>query len=129
MPRDWWKRQAKGDRTMEDILKKALEAVEKLNGEIYDFFEGCRPSNPDINLHYNYENRIPFFDLHTDGDSTIINFIGSYQLWMSDEDEREYDEKAEEYEPLEQFLRIEAQKIIDQLSQIKLLNPKRDIEL
>lgn len=105
-------------------IKEALAAVEKLNGEIYDFFEDGRTSNPDINIHYDYEDLIPFFDLHTDSNSIIINFIGEHQLWISCEDEREYFDNEDKYEPLEQFLRIEAQKIIDQLSQIKLLNLK-----
>ena len=90
------------------IIVEALEAVEKLNEKVYDYFEGFGLS-------------FPLLDLQTDGFSIIINFMGQHQLWFSDEDEREYtNEEENEYESLEQYLRREAQKIINQISGIKL---------
>lgn len=89
------------------IIVEALKAVEQLNEEIYDYFEGFGLS-------------FPLFDLKTDGFVIIIDFMGYLQLWNSDEDEREFYEEANEYESLEQYLRREAQEIINQISGIKL---------
>lgn len=91
-----------------DMINEALKAVEQLNEEIYDYFEGFGLS-------------FPLFDLQTDGFSIIIKFMGNHQLWFSDEDEREYtNEEEDEYESLEKYLRRESQKIINQISGIKL---------
>lgn len=88
-------------------LNEAFEVVEKLNQETYEYFEGCG-----LYLH--------LFELRTDGFSIIINFMGQHQLWCSDNDEREYvNEEADEYESLEQYLRRESQKIINQINGIK----------
>lgn len=93
------------------MINEALEAelaVEKLNGEVYDYFES-------------FGLTFPLFELRTDGFSIIIKFMGQHQLWDSDEDEREYtNEEDDEYEPLEGYLRREAQEIINQISGLKL---------
>ncbi len=87
---------------------EALRSVEKLNQEVYEYFE-------------RYGLSFPLFELKTDGFSIIINFMGQHRLWSSDEDEREYiNEEADEYEPLEQYLRREAQEIINQISGMEL---------
>ena len=93
-------------------IKEAIEVVEKLNNEIYNFFKK------------DYGEPFSMLDLCTDGNSIIINFLKIYRIWPPDEDEREYFDDKDEYEPIEQFLRKEIQKIIGQLSQIKLLNLK-----
>lgn len=90
------------------IIGEALRTIEKLNDEIYGF------------LNEDYGETFLTFELCTDGNSIIIKFMENHQLWFSYEDEREFYEKANEYEPLEQYLRREAQKIIDQISSIKL---------
>lgn len=88
---------------------EALKVVEKLNQEVYEYFE-------------RYGLSFPLFELTTDGFSIIINFMGQHRLWFSDEDEREYiDEEANEYESLEQYLRRESQEIINQISGINFL--------
>jgi len=90
-----------------DNYKEIIEIVEKINGEVFEHLER-------FGLTY------PFFELRTDGFSIIIIFMGYHRIWFSDEDEREFDEDKNEYEPLERYLRREAQKIIDQINGIKL---------
>lgn len=89
------------------MIGDAIIVVEELNQEIYDYFE-------------KYGLTFPLFELKTDGFSVIINFMGQHRLWCSDEDEREYHEETDEYESLEEYLRRESQKIITQISGIKL---------
>lgn len=91
-----------------EILNEAIEVVEKLNQEVYDYFE-------------NYGLTYSLLELKTDGFSIIINFMGQHRLWFSEEDEREFDDEINEYEPLEQYLRRETQEIINQIGGIKLL--------
>ena len=92
----------------DELLKEALEAISKLNLEIYEEFEQFGFS-------------FTIFELHTNGGDIIINFMGTLQLWHADEDEREFDEDKNEWEPLEEYLRKEAQEIINQIAIIKLL--------
>lgn len=87
-------------------MQEAIEAVSILNQEVYDYFEG-------FNMTW------PLFNLKTEGDCIII-YIENHRLWFSEEDEREFDENKNEHEPIESFLRREGQKIIDQISGIKL---------
>jgi hypothetical protein len=54
------------------------------------------------------------FEMKTDGLCIIINFLG-FQIWNSDDDEREHNEETEEYEPLENYLLREAKKILSEL--------------
>ena len=86
--------------------EKIIEIIEKLNEEIYD---------------NGGDEEFTYFDFRTNGTSAIINFMGNYQMWHSDEDEREYNDDKDEYESLEQYLRREAKEIINQISSIKLL--------
>lgn len=87
-------------------IQEAIEAVNILNQEVYNYFES-------------FSMTWPLFDLKTDGDCIIID-IGNHRMWFSEEDERVFDENKNEYEPIESFLRREGQKIIDQISGIKL---------
>jgi len=96
------------------MIKEAIQTVEKLNNELK---EHAYEENKDNHFLYEYAP----FDLTTDGEHIIISLFDNFQLWFNEEDERKYiDEEADEYEPLEGFLRREAQKIIDQISRIKL---------
>jgi len=90
------------------MYKEALEAVENINQEIYDFFEE------------KYGETFPVLDLKTDGFSFRITFMGNYQLWSDDNDERENNEATDEYEPFEPYLRRETQEMIDKIGSIKI---------
>jgi len=52
-------------------------------------------------------------------DSFVIDFMG-VRLWFSEEDERDWDEEYDEYEPLRDFLIKESKDIIFVLSSVKL---------
>ena len=60
-----------------------------------------------------------FFEYNTDGYSHLIKF-GGFVLWNSEDDDRSYVEKTDEYEPLEPFIRKEFNRMIDQLKKLKL---------
>jgi hypothetical protein len=57
------------------------------------------------------------FTMKTDGNTIIIEFLGC-QLWNNDDDEREYDEFADTYEPLEPFLRRRVGVLIENIRKI-----------
>ncbi len=91
------------------MSKEALEAVENINQEIYE------------DLWEKYGETFPILELQTDGYAIAITFMGDYQLWCSENDEREYfDEDKDEYEPLEKYLRRKVQELIDQIGGIKI---------
>ena len=46
--------------------------------------------------------------------------MGNYQLWTSEDDERNYDEDKDDYEPFEPYLRRETQRMINQIGGIKI---------
>ena len=92
--------------TNEEILE-VIEIVDKLNPELSD----------DMLETFGYN---PFgFELHTNGDCVAIEFLG-YPIWSSENDEREYDDEKDDYKPLEEFLRREANKLLDVIRSIKI---------
>ena len=90
------------------MSEEALKAVENINQEIYDFFEE------------KYGETFPILELQTDGFASVITFMGNYQLWFSNEDDREFNEVKDEYEPFEPYLRKKTQRMIDQIGSIKI---------
>ncbi|KKL81332.1 hypothetical protein LCGC14_1995800 [marine sediment metagenome] len=91
------------------MFKEILHAVEDINQEIYEFFEE------------KYGETFPILELQTDGFASVITFMGNYQLWTSEDDEREYiDEDKDEYEPFEPYLRRKTQEMINQIGSIKI---------
>jgi hypothetical protein len=55
----------------------------------------------------------------TDGYSKIIEFM-EFALWSDDDDEREYNEKTDEFEPLEPFVKRKLNELIDNLTSLKM---------
>ncbi|KKM27071.1 hypothetical protein LCGC14_1578480 [marine sediment metagenome] len=90
------------------MYKEALEAIESINQEIYDFFEE------------KYGETFPILELQTDGFALVITFMENYQLWSDDNDDREYNEATDEYEPIESYLRKKTQEMIDKIGSIKI---------
>ena len=90
------------------MSEEALKAIENINREIYDFFEE------------KYGETFPILELQTNGFALAITFMGNYQLWFSDEDDREFDKVKNEYEPLEPYLRRKTQKMINQIGSIMI---------
>ena len=90
-----------------EILNEADEAVEKLNEILSEF------------LFEKYgDDEFPIFELQTNGTFIIITFM-DYRIWFLDEDERYFNEEKDEFEPLEGYLKKEAQKLIDRISSLK----------
>jgi len=90
------------------IMKDAYDAVNILNKEI---------KNSDFDDDGWY---FPCLTLNTDGESIVIEFLDCFRLWFSDEDNREFYDHMNDYQPLETYLRKEAQEIINKISKIKL---------
>jgi len=55
-----------------------------------------------------------FFVARTDGRRTIVGFLGCI-LWTSEEDEREFFEDKNEWEPLVDFIRQERDKLLSNI--------------
>uniref|UniRef100_A0A6M3LHD6 Putative site-specific tyrosine recombinase n=1 Tax=viral metagenome TaxID=1070528 RepID=A0A6M3LHD6_9ZZZZ len=60
-----------------------------------------------------------YLDMSANGYCMVVEFLG-HQIWTSEWDEREYNEKEDKYEPLEGYLRREINKEIEKLKRIKL---------
>jgi hypothetical protein len=72
--------------------------------------------NDDI---YNiYDDGEILLSLKTNGYCEILEFLGVV-IWCSDNDERYFNEKINEYEDLELYIRKEMKKVIDKISIIK----------
>jgi len=59
------------------------------------------------------------FTLITNGDVIGVNFLDN-QIWNSDDDEREFFENQNDWEPLKPFLIQEANQIINLIKKIEL---------
>ena len=92
--------------TNEEILE-AIEVVYKLNPDLSDDQLETFGYNP------------LWFELHTNGDCVAIEFLG-YPIWSSENDEREYLDDKDDYESLEDFLRREANKLLDVIRSIEI---------
>ena len=85
----------------------AIQAVLNINQEIYN--------DIDTGLEY-----IDLLEYRTNGYAERIDFLGQ-QIWSSeDEGERGYNEKLDEYEPLEPFLRRAVNKLVGKIGEISL---------
>jgi hypothetical protein len=78
--------------------EQILQIVTKINEERYDevlstFFSLCFKS---------------------DGVSSVVEFLGS-PIWSSEDDCRAFDEKTNEFEPLENYLKKEMNKLVEEL--------------
>ncbi len=89
--------------------------VETLNEEIDDKFF-------DKNLHEEELTGYIYFDYRTNGEQHSISFMDAC-LWSSEDDLREcIDDEEDEYEPLEPFLRREANKLLGLLKELGEFN-------
>ena len=58
------------------------------------------------------------FEIKTDGYCVLIKFLGCV-IWLAENDEREYFEDKDKYEPLEEYLIKEKNKLIDKLIKLR----------
>lgn len=80
---------------------EALDLVADLNNEIF--------------LNDNYSG-FPIYEFESTGEESVIKYLGLI-IWSSEDDEREYDDFGDDYEPLRGFLVRECQKISKQLQE------------
>lgn len=57
----------------------------------------------------------------TDGFASVIEFMG-HVLWSTEDDDRDYIEETDDFEPLAPFVRRKFNELIDNLSALKLTN-------
>jgi hypothetical protein len=82
-----------------EIYEPVLKIVEDLN-----------------NAYMEVKGLAPFY-ITTDGVSVGVFFLEA-PLWCSAEDEREYDEEKEEYEPLEDYLKRELRNLAKNILEV-----------
>ena len=80
-------------------LTKVLEAVQELNDYISEKHEGGSAQAVEFS---------------SDGNMCAVRFCGS-TVWNEDEDDRNFDDNANEYEPLVPFLKKKINEQIDDL--------------
>lgn len=80
-----------------------VEIVNCLEIEVFEQTEGVEYLN---------------FELTTNGFYTMINFLG-ITIWSSENEEREYDEETDSYEPMEVYLRRALNEELDKIRKIK----------
>lgn len=90
------------------IEENIMYFIEDINQEIHDSEE-----YPDQYTEFT------LLEYRTNGYASIILFFGE-QIWSSEDDNREYDEETDVYEPLENYLRREINKFISLISNIKV---------
>lgn len=95
--------------------REILDAVEELNNEVLN---NCNYDGPAL------------FVAHFDGCSAYVTFLDR-TLWYEDDDERDYDEDTDSYEPLEDHLRRMASVFMAVLTKLDALlwagvQPKED---
>ena len=87
---------------MEDY-NKLVEIVNVLEQEVFEQTEGIEYFN---------------FEVVTNGFATIINFIG-LQIWNSEDDDRNYYDETDSYEPMDKHLRRILNTELDKLRMLK----------
>jgi hypothetical protein len=91
-----------------ELIQEVLEAVANINEQLYE------DRGPEGNvLGVTIE---PFTGI-------VIVEWGEYgvgRIWCSEDDDREYIEETDSYEPMEQYLRNTINKLVQELSKIKL---------
>ena len=97
-----------------DIDIETMQAVESINADIYNLNENEIKKNEDLicilNLCFLYT-----------GEIYVVNFLG-FPIWDSDNDEREYYEEEDKYEPIESFLRRKVSELIKTIGSLKMEN-------
>lgn len=83
-------------------LTEIVEIVQELEHEVWEKTEGVEYFN---------------FEVITNGTTLVISFIGII-LWSSEEDDREYYEERDSYEPMEPFLR---RRLNEELNKLRVL--------
>jgi hypothetical protein len=89
----------------DDQVCNLAKLVGKLNVEFYS------------QLERDDDEGIIVFELHSTGHEHVICFMDR-EIWASENDLREYDYDKDEYEPLEPFIRKEANRILYKITHV-----------
>ncbi len=89
--------------------------------EIIDYIELVSELNQELYNDHNIDSR---FSYTTDGLFDSISFDDKI-LWYSDDDDREWIESKNDYEPLKPFIKKKLNKYIDELVKIKFKRIKK----
>jgi len=83
-------------------IKETVDAIDNINGDLFE-----KTDNESI-----------IVELKTTGCVTIIEFCG-ISIWSSEDDDRQYIDQIDEYEPIEPFLRKKVNEVIETITKIK----------
>jgi len=105
---------------VDKLLEEAIETVESINDDIHE--NSYTDNEVESDLTILLEEGYPILTLNFAGNAGfIIFFYDHYQLWCSEDDERDYiNEDEEEYEPLKPYIQRKLKKLLTTLNQIKL---------
>jgi len=87
--------------------KEALEAVEAINQALHESQEG-------------EDCQAVLLTFSTDGDDAIVKFL-TQTIFLSSEDEREFDEQKNEWEPMQQYLWKQMNSILVDIEKISAI--------
>lgn len=82
--------------------------------EVEEVLEVVRKLNDEINENLEEASATFYFGMDTDGYSSVVTFMG-INIWSSEDDERDFVDNINEYEPLIDYLKFEANKMIENL--------------
>lgn len=95
-----------------DELFEIIDAVETINNRIYETI------NPDwYDRHSQDDYNYPELNIQSNGCAAIITFM-AVTIWSSEDDEREFIEEKNDYEPFEPFLEKEIKKLLEKASKL-----------
>jgi phage-related protein len=100
-----------------DLIKAELAKVQDLNKDKYEktpeeVIKVVRELNEEMENEDISESF--FFVAHTDGNCSVIEFIGS-DLWNSEDDDREFFEDKNEWEPLVNYIRRKRDELLSNI--------------
>lgn len=94
-------------------IQEVYNAIENINFELSDQYEELEVNHIE-GTSYNI-----FLELSTNAFSMVISYL-NFVIWKEDEDEREFYEDQNEYEPLEEFLRKKCKKFMQLLHNFQI---------
>ena len=75
-------------------------------------------SNINMDLQEDEKEDEIYLEIHTNGFCIVVKFLGE-QIWSSENEDRNFDDDANEWEPLEPFLRKKCKDLIIKISKLQ----------
>lgn len=98
---------------MNEELKEAIDAVDNINEDIIEGYKNDSGGDDDLGLY-------PRVSVSYMTYLGIIVEFDDIRIWYSDEDEREFFEDKNEYEPIEPYLRKQINRVVGTYKTIKV---------